>query len=90
MDSLPQVGQFVGSLLFGSLTGLQCDHPEWGLVGTLATTTLSLLRPGLHSSQDASGIVAGRRLAGGVSPARGAWVLLGGAVGEHRRGRAER
>ena len=37
MDSLPQVGQFVGSLLFGSLTGLQCDHPEWGLVGKLAT-----------------------------------------------------
>ena len=30
MDSLPQVGQFAGTLLFGSLTGLQCDHPEWG------------------------------------------------------------
>eukprot|EP01043_Picozoa_sp_COSAG02_P014897 COSAG02_NODE_622_length_19435_cov_3.242398_2_plen_432_part_00 len=33
MDSFPQVGLFAGALLFGSLTGLQCDHPEWPLVG---------------------------------------------------------
>ncbi len=33
MDSFPQVGLFVGALVFGSLTGVQCDHPDWPLIG---------------------------------------------------------
>ena len=33
MDSMAPFGQYVGTLIFGSLAGLQCDSPEWPIFG---------------------------------------------------------